>query len=302
MDALRVGIIGVGDMGMAMAKAIVRELPLTACDLNEQALEEIAALGANIAASPRELGAASDAVITMVNNAEQTEEVLFGEDGAVQSLAPGAAVIISSSIGPDYPRDVYARLKPKGINVIDCAISDATGPMHARIGELTLMIGGDADAVAGYRPVFDAMGKKENVFHLGDIGTGQMYKLINNLATHNLGALNREIMNLGLAAGLDLEKMIDVMSVSTGGSWILWYMGATLRARREAAASGRPVSRVLPGPPRPTGKKPPAALEKRLVMEMARKLGVPTPIGDFIDASVDMADYTYLTERLARND
>jgi len=302
MATFRAGIIGVGDMGMAMAKALVRELPLTVYDLNQKALDEIRALGATIAGSPREVGAASDAVITMVNNIEQTETVLFGENGVVSGLEAGKTVIISSSIGPDYPKEVYDRLKPQGIDVVDCAISDATGPMHARIGELTLMIGGDEPAVAKCKPVFDAMGKKENIFHLGQIGTGQTYKLINNLATHNLGVLNREILNVGLAAGLDLEKMIDVMGVSTGGSWILWYMGATLRARREAAARGEPVKTPQSGAPRKPGEKPPVALEKRLVMEMARKLGVPTPIGDFIDGQVDTAVYTWLADRLARND
>ena len=303
MDTLRTGIIGVGDMGMAMAKAIVRELPLTAFDLNEKALDEIRALGANTVTSPREVGAASDAVITMVKNIEQTEEVLFGESGAVQALTPGSTVIISSSIGPDYPREVYARLKPQGINVIDCAISDPTGPMHARIGELTLMIGGDEAAVEKCRPVFDAMGKQENIFHLGGIGTGQLHKLINNLATHNLGVLNREIMNLGLAAGLDLEKMIDVMTVSTGGSWILWYMGAMLRARREAAKNGETPTKASSDQPQSAEQqKRPVALEKRLVMELARRLNVPTPIGDFIDDKVDPVAYTYLAARLARND
>ena len=302
MAALRVGIIGVGDMGMAMARAIVKELPLTACDLNERALDEIRALGATTVKTPREVGAASDAVITMVNNIEQTEAVLFGENGAVEGMAPGSTVIISSSIGPDYPREVYARLKPQGIDVVDCAVSDPTGPMHAVIGGLTLMIGGDAESVARCRPVFDAMGKKENIFHLGDIGTGQLHKLINNLATHNLGVLNREIMNLGLAAGLDLEKMIDVMSVSTGGSWILWYMGATLRARREAAKNGEPVPGAFSGAAPKPGQKRPVALEKKLVMELARRLEVPTPVGDFIDEQADPSVYTFLAERLARND
>jgi L-serine 3-dehydrogenase (NAD+) len=302
MDGFRAGIIGVGDMGMAMAKAIVKELPLTAFDLSRKALDEIGALGANIAGSPREVGTVSDAVITMVNNIEQTEAVLFGENGAVEGLGPGKTVIISSSIGPDYPREAYARLKPRGIDVVDCAISDATGPMHARIGELTLMIGGDAAAVEKCRPVFDAMGKQEHTFYLGEIGTGQTYKLINNLATHNLGVLNREILNLGLAAGLDLDRMIEVMGASTGGSWILWYMGATMRARREAVARGEPVKVPQSNGPRKPGEKPPLALEKRLVMEMARKLGVPTPIGDFIDGQVDPAAYTYLADRMARND
>jgi len=300
MEARRVGIIGVGDMGMAMAKAIVRRLPLTACDLDREALDEIRALGAATAASPREVGAASDAVITMVRTAEQTEAVLFGEDGAAPALAPGAAVIIASSIGPDYPREAYARLRPRGINVIDCAVSDPTGPLHSVIGGLTLMIGGDAAAVAGCRPVFEAMGKKEHIFHLGEIGTGQLYKFINNLALHNLGVLNQEIMNLGLAAGLDLEKMIEVMSASTGGSWALWYMGEALRARREAATTGRTVPGALSGLPHATEQ--PIAPEKRLVTELARRLGVPMPIGDFIDGKVDRADYAYLAARLGRND
>jgi hypothetical protein len=80
-------------------------------------------------------------------------------------------------------------------------------------------------------------------------------------------------------------------------------MGATLRARREAARTGEKESGAFSGVSQPANQpKRPVALEKRLVMELARRLGVPTPIGDFIDDSVDQADYTYLTARLARND
>lgn len=300
MSALRVGFIGVGNMGMAMAKPIAGSgLQLTAFDLNEKALAEIKAAGAKIAANCRELAANSDTVITMVRNTEQTDEALFGKDGAAEGLEAGNTIIVSSSIGPEYCRDLYAKMKPRGIRVIDCAVSDPSGAFHQTGGGLTLMIGGDRDAVDACMPVFEAMGKQENIFYLGEIGMGQIYKIINNLATFNLGALNGEIMNLGVAAGLDLEKLIDVMTVSSGGSWILWYRGAMMKARREQAAGGKPAPQSPPQQQRKPGEKPPLPLEKRLAMELAEKLGVDMPIGKFIDNVLDLAGYTYYLKKMA---
>ncbi|MCJ7606110.1 MAG: NAD(P)-dependent oxidoreductase [Dehalococcoidales bacterium] len=300
MCALRVGFIGVGNMGMAMAKPIARSgLQLTAFDLNEKALEEIKAAGGKVAANCRELAGNSDAVITMVRNTGQTDEVLFGEDGAIEGLEAGNTIIVSSSIGPEYCRDLYAKMKPKGIRVIDCAVSDPSGVLHETDGGLTLMIGGDKDAVDNCMPIFEVMGKKENIFYLGEIGMGQTYKIINNLAAFNLGTLNREIMNLGVAAGLDLEKMIEVMTVSTGGSWSLWFIGAMMKARKEQAASGRPAPQGPPPQPRQPGQKPALPLEKRLAMELAEKLGVDMPLGNFIDNVLDPAGYTHYLKRMA---
>jgi 3-hydroxyisobutyrate dehydrogenase-like beta-hydroxyacid dehydrogenase len=281
MSTLKVGFIGVGNMGMAMAKPLVKKgFPVTVRDLNSSAVEEIRALGASVAGSPREAAAACEVVIIMVRDIPQTDEVIFGKDGVWETVKQGDILIISNSIGPEYCENLYEKAKEKDIRVIDAAVSDPSGFLHTEEGGLTLMIGGDKEDVQRCMPLFEAMGK--NIFHLGGIGMGQTYKLVNNLATFNIGTLNREILNLGLKAGLDLEKMIEVISVSTGGSWSMRFMGRLIKARRETP-KGTPQSwpPVLPAEG-PKGK-PLQPLEKRLAMEMAKKLGAEIPIGRCID-------------------
>ncbi len=148
MSTMRVGFIGVGNMGMAMAKPLVKKVfPVTVRDLNKEAVEEIRALGAAAADLPREVAANSEAVFIMVRNIPQTDEVIFGKDGIWEGMKEGDIIIISNSIGPDYCKDLYKKAKEKGFRVIDAAVSDPSGYLHTDEGGLTLMIGGDEDDV-----------------------------------------------------------------------------------------------------------------------------------------------------------
>jgi 3-hydroxyisobutyrate dehydrogenase-like beta-hydroxyacid dehydrogenase len=287
LNSLKVGFIGVGNMGMAMAKPLVKKgFQVTVRDLNLKAVEEITALGAKTAISSRELAENSDVIITMVRDIEQTDEVLFGKEGAWEGLQKNAIIMISNSIGPEYCRNLYEKAKMKGIHVVDCAVSDPSGALHPVEGGLTLMIGGDEEDVKKCWPIFEAIGK--NIFHLGGIGMGQMYKLINNLATFNIGMVNREVLNFGLKAGLDLEKMTEVICASTGGSWGMWFQGQQRKARKQRGSA-------LQAPPRnKVGKNASVPLEKRLAAEMARKVGAQLPIDEFLsnlDIETVYADY-----------
>jgi 3-hydroxyisobutyrate dehydrogenase-like beta-hydroxyacid dehydrogenase len=134
------------------------------------------------------------------------------------------------------------------------------------------MIGGDEDAVKRCWPAFEAMAKY--IFYVGGIGKGQAYKLVNNMAVFNLGTVTRECLNLGLKAGLDLQMMIDVMSVSTGGSWGLTNMGHMLKSGRR-----------MPRPPAPPpGQAPPPLGNKDidLALEMAKAVGANIPVAKFM--------------------
>jgi 3-hydroxyisobutyrate dehydrogenase-like beta-hydroxyacid dehydrogenase len=287
MSSLKVGFIGVGNMGMAMAKPLVKKgFQVTVCDLNPRAVEEITALGAKAANSPRELAENSDVIITMVRDIEQTDEVLFGSEGAWEGLKKNAIIMISNSIGPEYCRSLYEKAKEKGFKVVDCAVSDPSGSLHTVEGGLTLMIGGDEEDVQICWSIFEAIGK--NIFHLGGIGMGQTYKLVNNLATFNIGMVNREVLNFGLKAGLDLEKMTEVICASTGGSWIMWFQGQLRKASKQR------VSTTQAPPRNKVGKNAAVPLEKRLAAEMARKVGARLPIDEFmnnLDIEAVYADY-----------
>ncbi len=283
MSSLKMGFIGLGDLGMPMAKGIVQAgIPITVYDLRKEAIDEMVALGAKAAATCREVGEESDAVISMVRDIPQTDEVLFKKDGLWEGVKEGSIIILSSTIGPEYPRKLYARAKEKGVQVIDVGVSKS-GPTN-EVGGLTLMIGGDDDAVKKCWPAFDAMAKYP--FHVGGIGTGQAFKLVNNLLGITIGSVNRECLNLGLRAGLDLARMVEVMSVSTGSSWMLKMQEHMMKLRASGVLP-------LPRPPAPTIRegKPPSedigTKDKRLAIEMAEALGVDIPITRFIE-SLDM--------------
>ena len=117
MSSIKVGFIGLGNMGMAMAKCLPKKgLPVTVYDIRKEAINEMVALGAKGASSCREVAEKSDAIITMVKDIDQTNEVIFGKDGVWEGIKKGSIIIISSSIGPKYCQQLYKRAKEvKGV-------------------------------------------------------------------------------------------------------------------------------------------------------------------------------------------
>ncbi|MFC1949920.1 NAD(P)-dependent oxidoreductase [Chloroflexota bacterium] len=270
MNSVKVGFIGLGNMGMIMARKLVENgLSVTVYDLRKEAVEEMKSLGAVAAKSCREVAETSDVIISMVRDIPQTEEVIFGKDGVWEGIEEGNTIILSSSISPEYCRELYARAKEKGIRVIDAAVSTESRSFTPgqEWSELTLMVGGDEDTVKQCWPVFEAMAK--NTIHLGSIGMGQACKLVNNLAMYGNSNVARECLNLGLKAGLNLEKMAEAMSLSTGNSRGL---RGVIRWMRQPPA---PAARVpsAEAPPQDLGTK-----DRELAMEMARTAGANTPL------------------------
>ncbi len=277
MDSLKVGFIGLGNLGMPMARSIAKKgFPMTVYDLRKEAVEEMESLGAKCASSCRKVAEASDVIISMVRDIPQTDEIIFGQDGVWESVREGSIIVLGSTIGPTYPQGLYARAKEKGVQVVDVGVSKNI-PTNEE-GQLTLMVGGDDDAVKRCWPIFEAMAKY--IFHLGPIGMGQTCKLVNNLMSIDIGTLIRECLNVGLKAGLDLQKMLEAMSVSTGSSWMLKSMAAMRKSGRRMAPPQPPSVRA------PGAKAPPediGAKDKRLALEMAEALGAEVPITRFIE-------------------
>ena len=291
MSSIKAGFIGMGNLGMVMARSIAKKgIPLTVYDLKE-AIEEMVALGAKAASSCREVAEKSAVVMSMVRDIAQTDEVIFGKDGVWEGIKKGSIIIISSTIGPAYCRDLYSKAKEKGASVIDVGMSKETTGNEE--GQLTLMIGGDDDAIKKCQPIFDAMGKY--IFYVGGIGNGQAHKLVNNLAAFNIGTVTRECLNLGLKAGLDLQTMCEIMTVSTGGSWMVQNMGQMLKS---GARMGPPPS----PPPAPGTQPPPQRMgnkDTELAMEMADAVGAKVPVARFMD-NMDMAVYDAYSDAMRR--
>ena len=273
MSSIKTGFIGVGNMGTLMAKKLLEnKVPLTVYDLREEVVEEMKSLGASAAGSCREVAEASEVIISVVRDIPQTEEVVFGKNGLWEGIKEGNTIVLSSTLSPSYCRDVYARAKEKRVRVIDAPVSAESRSFTPgqEWAELTLMVGGDDDAVKQCWSVFEAIAK--NVIHLGRIGTGAACKLVNNLAMYGNSNIARECLNLGLKAGLDLDKMVEAIRVSTGNSRGL---GIASRRMRGPAPPRPPVTRT------PGAKEPPQDLgtkDRELAMELAEEVGAETPV------------------------
>jgi 3-hydroxyisobutyrate dehydrogenase-like beta-hydroxyacid dehydrogenase len=218
MAAERLGFIGLGVMGAPMAGHLAKAgHRLTLYDLNQEAARRVAAPYNNVAVaqSPKEVGAASDIVLTMLPSGAEVRAVTLGEGGLAQGLKAGALLLDTSSSEPWHTKEVGARLAERGIAMVDAPVSGAVA--GATAAELVFMVGGaDAD-VARVRPLFELLGKQ--YFHLGPVGSGHVMKAINNLVTAVTLMATTEGLLAGTKLGLDPAVMNDVLDVSTGGSW-----------------------------------------------------------------------------------
>lgn len=215
--ALKVGIVGIGAMGMGVAKALLAKgFEVVVRDLVAAREDEAVGAGAKRAASPSELAKRVDVVITLVVDAEQTRDVLLKiGDEAVSNLSP--IFMMCSTIAPTDTEEIAAALAKRDLAMIDAPISG--GPARAHAGTLSMMASGSDAAFERCRPVIEAMSSK--CFRMSERpGDGSRMKIVNNmLAAANL-ATGCEAMAMAAKLGLDLEQAADVVTASSGGSWI----------------------------------------------------------------------------------
>ncbi|HTL75799.1 MAG TPA: NAD(P)-dependent oxidoreductase [Casimicrobiaceae bacterium] len=266
---MNVGFIGLGTMGAPMARNILNKgHRLIVADVVPEAVASLAAAGATPAATPRNVAAASEIVITMLPDAPDVERVALGSDGIVAGIQPNAVYVDMSTIDPDTTRRVGEAIARKGASMIDSPVGKTAD--HAVAGTLTLMVGGDDDVVARCRPVLDCMGS--DFFHCGGLGAGQTMKLINNLLATAVSEASIEALVTGTKSGLSLDTMLSVLR--------------TTMAWNNALAIALP-KRPLAGDFSPGFMLKLAHKDCRLALAMAEKLGVATPVGRAALASVD---------------
>ena len=218
MSSRQVGVIGLGAMGLGVARSLLRAgFRVHACDVRDSVLDAFVAEGGVRCASPAELGKQCDVVITLVVNAAQTEAVLFGEHGAVAAMRPGSLVIASATVAPDFAVQLGARVEAAGLLMLDAPVSG--GAARAASGEMTMMTSGPAAAYAACEDVLAAIAAK--VYRLGDAhGAGSKVKIINQLLAGVHIAAAAEAMALGLREGVDPDALYDVITHSAGNSWM----------------------------------------------------------------------------------
>jgi putative dehydrogenase len=218
MSQQRIGIVGVGNMGGAMARRLLEYgWPVQVCDVDAGKTRVLAALGASVRSTPADCAADCGALIVCVVDAAQVEAVLFGERGAATRLRPGQDVLLCPTVSPADVERFAARLEQRGVSVIDAPMSG--GPARARDGTMSLLLAGDPDALARQQELIAVLGSK--AFQVSTRpGDGARTKLVNNLlAGINLvGAA--EAIALAERLGLSAERTLAAIEQSSGQSWI----------------------------------------------------------------------------------
>ncbi|MDP1846915.1 MAG: NAD(P)-dependent oxidoreductase [Solirubrobacteraceae bacterium] len=224
----RVGDVGLGIMGSRMAANLARAgHELTVFNRTRATADAWAAEhGGTAVASPAEVGAASDVVISMVVDGDQVREVLLGEQGVAQGAAAGTLCVDMSTIAPAQTRAIGAELRARGLALLDAPVTGSSP--KAEDATLTIMAGGSADDFARAEPLLEVMGAL--VVHAGPLGHGEMVKLINNAVAAANAATLAEALVVGQATGVDLDALVEVMGKGSGGSAMLDLKAAPMRA------------------------------------------------------------------------
>ena len=214
----RVGFVGLGTMGVAMAANLARAgFPLSVWNRTSGRAADLIALGATEAATAADLARGADVIVTCVSDTPDVERVLFGPDGVAEGARAGTLVIDCSTISPSATRGFGERLAAHGVRLIDAPVSG--GSEGAQKGTLTIFVGGEAADVDRAQPVLAGMGK--TITHLGPLGSGQAAKAVNQviLAGTYLGVA--EGLVLAIKAGLDPQQLVGALSGGAARSWVL---------------------------------------------------------------------------------
>ncbi|GEP34124.1 3-hydroxyisobutyrate dehydrogenase [Nocardioides szechwanensis] len=213
----RIGFIGLGSMGSGMTRNLLRAgFPLVVHDTRTEVLEEYAALGAEVGASPAAVAAASDAVITMLPTPAIVSEVVNGPDGILAGLRDGGTWIDMSTSVPAVADDVRRRTAGRGIVVLDAPVSGMA--VGAASGRLQIFVGGDAEEVERWRPVLEAMGDPDRILHVGSHGAGYAAKLMINQLWFSHLVATAEVLAVGVKAGVRLDVLRSALIASPANS------------------------------------------------------------------------------------
>ena len=213
-----IGLIGLGAMGRGMAGSLRRAgYAVHVFDVRPEAVQAFIAEGGTGCTSPADLAARCDIVVGVVVNAAQTEQVLFGAQGAAAAMKPGALFVMCSTVDPNVSIGFEQRLNQQGLLYLDAPISG--GAAKAASGQMTMMTAGKPEAYAKAGKALDAMAAQ--VYKLGDTaGNGSKVKIINQLLAGVHIAAAAEAMALGLREGVDAAALYEVITHSAGNSWM----------------------------------------------------------------------------------
>ena len=212
---MKIGFIGLGHMGGHMARNLARGgHELTVFDIRKDAADALLPAGASYADGPGEVAASSRLVFTSLPGPLEVEEVALGKDGIVPAARPGTALFDLSTVDPDTIRRIAGAARGRGVTVLDAPVSG--GDVGAERGALSVMVGGDRSAYERYRPLLELIG--DRVTYCGEVGSGSVCKLVNNVISLGLRVMLPEAFTLGVKAGVDPNTLFEVVSNSSGST------------------------------------------------------------------------------------
>jgi 3-hydroxyisobutyrate dehydrogenase len=240
-----IAFLGLGQMGSPMAANLLAAgHDVTVWNRSPGKTEALRSRGASVARTPADAAADADAVLTMLADAAALGEVVFGADGVVETIRPGAALIDLSTVGPAPIREVASRL-PEGVDVLDAPVRGSVD--KARAAALGILVGGSAEAFERWRSILEPLGTP---VHVGELGAGEAAKVVNNAAVITAMALVGEAIGLAERLGLERHEAFDLLEQT--------YIGDAVRYVR---------SRMEPGDFAPRFKADLAWKDLRLALE-----------------------------------
>lgn len=257
-SALRVGVLGLGIMGSAMARNILRAgFPMTVSDQSRGPVEELAGAGARTTGSPADVSRRVDVLVVNVPDTPDLLRLVEGPEGIEVGAHPGLVVVAMGTHEPAAMPPIAARLGERGAAFLDAPVSG--GDVGAREGTLSIMVGGEVAALERARPVLEVLGT--TITHIGPSGAGQLAKACNQLVVGSTIQAVAEAYTLAKAAGVDPAKVLDALKGGLAGSVILERYSHRM-VERDFAPGGR--SRLH-------------AKDARIVLAAARETGVSLP-------------------------
>jgi 3-hydroxyisobutyrate dehydrogenase len=224
----KVGWVGTGVMGRWMCQHLIAKGYAAAVfNRSKEKTQPLRELGAIVCDSPKAVAETSDIVFAIVGFPADVREVFLGANGALAGSKPGSILIDMTTSEPSLAVEIAHAAKKKGVYALDAPVSG--GDVGAKNAALSIMIGGEAEAVAACKPLFECMGK--TIVHQGGPGAGQHTKMVNQIliASNMVGVC--EALLYGYRAGLNLETVMQSVSVGAAGSWSLQNLGPRIMAR-----------------------------------------------------------------------
>ena len=224
----KVGVIGVGNMGSGICSNLLKAgFKVFVYDIRPEPLEEMRKKGAVVTPNLPALAQECPLVFSVLIDYDQNLSILEGPEGLLENLAEGSCIFICSTISPTHVQALSKLAAERGTRLLDAPVSG--GAEGASAGTLSLMIGGDQNAVEEHRKALEAI--SSNIYHMGDVGAGESAKAINQLLVGVHDVATAEAMLLAAKSGIDLKKMIHIIENSAGASWIFEHRAARMVER-----------------------------------------------------------------------